>query len=40
MRLSALHPVLKPDKGFIYNPGIAHPNEAVVRSLQQQKIVS
>ena len=24
MRLSALHPVLEPDNGFIYNAGIAY----------------
>ena len=33
MRLSGLHPVLEPENGSIYNTGIAHPNEAAVRTL-------
>ena len=37
MRLSTLHPILEPDNGFIYNTGIAHPNEVAARSLQQEK---
>ena len=40
MRLSGLHPVLEPENSFIYHTGIAHPNEAAARPLQQQKIVS
>ena len=35
--LSTLHPVLEPDNSFMYNAGIAIPNEVAARSLQQQK---